>query len=248
MITTPVSPKRETPNAPTDPARPRQLRLSAILIELGADSRAIAGDAASDLSAPSASAHADKRARSNLTLGEIVDRTAHAGFGFLIALLALVAIPFVGLSTPFGLAIGFVGAQMIAGRNRPWLPLRLRRHLVAMSTLDWISRRLAKWTSGVERWIKPRGIALTRGPFWTAVGLGVVLMGLGLALPLPIPGSNWVFILPILLYAIGLLEDDGLMVVVGHLGTAVNLVLGILFYDAVKLGLLKALAWFGAGQ
>ena len=37
-----------------------------------------------------------------LTVGELVDKAAHAGFGFLIGILALIAIPFFGLSPPSG--------------------------------------------------------------------------------------------------------------------------------------------------
>jgi hypothetical protein len=187
--------------------------------------------------------HRRTKERSNLTLGEIVDRTAQAGFGFLAAFLALVAIPFVGLSTPFGLAIGFLGAQMLVGSSRPWLPGRLRRHLVAMATLDWIDVRLVRWTSGLERLIRPRWAFLARGPFFSLVGLGIVLQGVGLAMPLPIPGSNWIFIVPILVYAIGLLEADGLLIMIGHAATTTQLALGVAFWDLMWRGVSRVLGW-----
>jgi hypothetical protein len=61
------------------------------------------------------------------------------------------------------------------------------------------------------------------------VGFGIVLLGLGLALPLPIPGSNLIFIVPLLVYAIGLLECDGLWILVAHLATLVDLALLVIF-------------------
>ena len=65
---------------------------------------------------------------------------------------------------------------------------------------------------------------------------------LGLALPLPIPGSNLIFIVPIVLYAIGLLEDDGLLIVLGHVGSVVNVTLVLLLWDAVARALRAVLS------
>ena len=72
-------------------------------------------------------------------------------------------------------------------------------------------------------------------PFVIAVSCGVAIMlqGLGLALPLPIPGTNWIFIIPVILYAIGLLEDDGLLTMICHALTAVQLALAVWAWDAV---------------
>jgi hypothetical protein len=67
---------------------------------------------------------------------------------------------------------------------------------------------------GLERLIRPRFTFMIAGPFWTACGIGMLVQGLALSLPLPIPGSNWVFIIPIILYGIGLLESDGLLIMV----------------------------------
>ena len=77
-----------------------------------------------------------RAAERTLTVGELVDKAAEGGFGFLIGILTLIAIPFFGLSTPFGLAIALIGAQMMLGRPRPWLPARARRRELSMSMLD----------------------------------------------------------------------------------------------------------------
>jgi hypothetical protein len=176
-----------------------------------------------------------------LTLGEILDRTTHAGFGFLIAFLALVGIPFVGLSTPFGLAVAFLGVQMLAGKPRPWLPGFLRRRVVPQRGLRWLSGKLARFATRLERLVKPRYPWWARGRL---IGLGLTIQGVGLALPLPIPGSNWIFIGPILVYGIGLLEDDGAWVLVAHLSNLVQAVLGVLFAQAVRAGITQMIAWF----
>lgn len=231
----------------------RVWRLSGILAELGArpsqvppnltndglvDSEGTTPRNVSHEAGGADSRHVKRRARksrprSDITIGEIVDRTSHAGFGILIALLAFISIPFFGLSLLFGATIGFLGVQMIVGRSRPWLPQKIRRHPVTMMTLDWLSRRLAVWTSKLERWVRPRWSVLTRPPFFAAVGVGVVVQSVGLAIPIPIPGSNWLFAVPILIYAIGLLEDDGLLVLLGHICTTAQIGFGFVFWQVI---------------
>jgi hypothetical protein len=240
------------------PRQPRQsLRLSAILVDLAQDATPAdqgvmdtsdqkggsrQGAAAEDASRTGR--HMRTRVRSNITVNEILDRTRRAGFGFIVALLALVAIPFMGLSTPFGLAIALLGGQMIAGRARPWLPRRVRGHRVSMASLLWLGQRVARWTTGLERVIRPRFSFLTEGPFWTVCGVAITLQGLGLALPLPIPGSNWIFIIPIIAYGIGLLESDGLLIMVCHTITLVQVMLGCWLWEVIVHALVNSWNWF----
>ena len=203
---------------------PRRLRLDELLRELGAD----------DGGSPPARA-------AGITVGELVDKAAEAGFGFLIGVLTLIAIPFFGLSTPFGLAIALGGFQLAIGLPRPWLPKRARRRELSMAMLDrvlGILARRTRWLSKstrrrFERLVVPR-----------LVGLGIVLLGLGLALPLPIPGSNMVFLIPLFVYAVGLLERDGIWVMLGHVGTLVDMTLLVVFGATVLLALEHAWHWF----
>ncbi|HEY3242686.1 MAG TPA: exopolysaccharide biosynthesis protein [Phycisphaerae bacterium] len=227
------------------------LRLSVLLAQLGAEARAVVPARRSEADVRESTStgrppgrrrrrHSKPGVPSNITLGEIVERTEHAGFGFLIAFLALVSVPFVMLSTPFGLAIALVAAQMVAGRSRPWLPRRMRQHVVTVGTLEWLGQRVTRWTRGMERWIRPRWTVLARGPFWVLIGVGVTLQGLGLALPLPIPGSNAIFAVVIALYGIGLLEDDGLLILLAHIITGIEVILGVIFSEVVASALVHA--------
>ena len=202
---------------------PRRLRLDELLRELGAD----------DGEAPPARA-------TGITVGELVDKAAEAGFGFLIGVLTLIAIPFFGLSTPFGLAIALGGFQLAIGLPRPWLPKRARRRELSMAMLDrvlGILARRTRWLSKstrrrFERLVVPR-----------LVGLGIVLLGLGLALPLPIPGSNMIFLIPLFVYAVALLERDGIWVLIGHACTLIDMTLLVVFGATVLLALEHAWHW-----
>jgi hypothetical protein len=75
------------------------------------------------------------------------------------------------------------------------------------------------------------------------VGLGIVLLALGLALPLPIPGSNMIFLIPLFVYAIGLLERDGVWIAIGHVGTLIDMSLLVVFGATVVKVLERAWHW-----
>ena len=178
--------------------------------------------------------------RGDLTVGDLVDGAAEGGFGFAVAVLTLVAIPFVGLSTPFGLAIALIGAQMALGRTRLWLPKRARRRPLSQAMLDRVramQSRRTRWLANatrrrVEMLVQPR-----------LVGLGVVFLALGLALPLPIPGSNLIFLIPLFVYAIGVLERDGLWIALGHALSLVDAALLVIFGKTVVMVIAELVAW-----
>ena len=204
---------------------PRRIRLDELLHELGA--RSADGDPP-----PPRPDH--------LSVGELVDKAAEAGFGFLIGILTLIAIPFFGLSTPFGLAIALIGGQMMIGLRHPWLPARARRRELSMDKLDRVSTILAKRTRWIAKSTRRRWEWLI-APRLT--GFGIVLLSLGLALPLPIPGSNLVFLIPLFIYSVGVLERDGLWIILGHLGTLIDLTLMIVFGKTVVAVLARIWHW-----
>ena len=184
----------------------------------------------------------DDHPEENLPLGTVLDVTQHAGFGFLIGFLAILAVPVPGLGMPFGLGVAFLGAQLVVGRQHPWLPGLLRRRRVSLRTRRWLAEKLARATGWMERLIKPRWPVLFRKGVWKLVGFGLLVQGIGLALPLPIPGSNIIFIAPIVVYALGLLEDDGLLVALGHAATLVNIALTLLLWDGIARALSAVLS------
>ena len=220
--------------------KPRRLRLDEMLRDMGArmpEPTVAATNDAGDFAPKPESTLDDRR---SLTVGDLVDRAAEASFGFVVGVLALIAIPFFGLSTPFGLAIALVSSQLAVGRLRPWLPKRFRRRVLSMAMLDRVlallDRRL-RWLakSTRRRWealIMPR-----------LVGLSLTFLALALALPLPVPGSNMIFIVPILIYSIGLLERDGMWIVIAHACTLVDLALLVAFGATVVTVLERAWHW-----
>jgi hypothetical protein len=177
------------------------------------------------------------------TVGDVIDATDQAGFGFLAAFLALVALPIPPLSMPFGLAVTLLGLQLLAGRSEPWLPRRLRARPIGDETLGRLEERVRRLATRFERLARPRYERLTSGPGLRAVGLALVLQGIALALPMPFPAGNLIFAAPIILYGLGLLESDGVLVGVGHVLTAATMVAMVVFFWQIVGLVERAVGW-----
>ena len=162
--------------------------------------------------------HARVKGRS-LTLAELKQSLKGRGSAMLLILLALpfcfVAIP--GLSTPFGIAICLIGACLVIGRE-PWLPRFIMHRRLSTIRLSQLLTGAIKMARQLEKFVRPRLAFLHAGPgMLRLIGLGIVIAGLGLMLPLPIPFSNNIPAWAVVLLAIGMMEKDGLCVLLGHL-------------------------------
>jgi hypothetical protein len=180
-----------------------------------------------------------RKIRSDISIGDILNLTERAGFGFIMAFIAIVSIPFVGMSMPFGLAITALASQLLIGRMHPWLPRRVRDHLVSIRTIDLLAHRVAAVTGKIEKMVCPRLVFLTSGIMLRVLALCIVLQALGLAAPLPIPGSNWFFIVPIVVYSIALMEEDGLLVLIGHVLQVIQVIIVWAFWHLIEAPLIK---------
>lgn len=122
-----------------------------------------------------------------------------------------------GLSVPFGLVIAVIGLRIAFG-TQPWLPKMILAKKVTPQTLQKIIEKTLWLVRKMKRWVHPRLVWLSQGPVLQIVnGLLISVLGIFLALPLPIPLSNLMAAWAIFLMGLGLLEDDGVFVIVGYL-------------------------------
>lgn len=156
------------------------------------------------------------------------------GFPALLAILALpfiLPIPVPGLSTPLGLAIGLFGLRL-ALLQRPLIPRWLLRRRIPLRVMRALVSHGVPIIRRTERWLHPRLLFVPRWPFFRSItGLAIASCGLVLALPLPIPFSNTVPAVGTLLLAAGVMEDDGLFILLGYgVSAAAWICLGILLW------------------
>lgn len=150
-------------------------------------------------------------------LGQLHERA----FGLFLLILALpCCIPFLyGIPQIVSLPLMFVSAQILLGRQTPWLPERLANRTVSVEGLENLSRRAAPWLRRIEAFSRPRQAQLTRAPLDRIVGLALVLFSACILVPLP--GTNTVPGFAVVVVSMGLLQRDGILVIVGLiLGTA----------------------------
>ena len=155
----------------------------------------------------------------SLALVELKQSLKDRGTAMLLILLALpfcfIAIP--GLSTPFGIAICLIGGCLMMGRE-PWLPRFILHRRLSSTRLAQLLTGAIRVSRQLEKFVRPRLGFLHAGPgMLRLIGLGIVIAGLGLMLPLPIPFSNSIPAWAVVLLAIGMMENDGLCVLLGHL-------------------------------
>lgn len=152
-------------------------------------------------------------------LREVIFVLRNRAYLLLIILLALPFIqpvPLPGLSTPLGLAIVLIALRLSLGQ-RPWLPMRIQRAKLPAGFFGKVLTFTAKLLRYLESVLRPRWPAITGTALINQLHAIVILTSAAiLLLPLPIPLSNLLPAWAIFLIASGLLERDGLFIVLGY--------------------------------
>lgn len=171
-------------------------------------------------------------------LGQLHERA----FGLFLLVLALpCCIPFLyGIPQIVALPLMFVSAQILFGRAVPWLPAKLGARTVTAEGLRSLADRAGPWLRRIEAISRPRLAALTRAPMDRVMGLALVLFSASILVPLP--GTNTVPGFAVVVVSMGLLQRDGIMVILGALlGTA--WIASLVFAGATLASLIKG--WIG---
>jgi hypothetical protein len=181
-----------------------------------------------------------------LTMADIVAGLEDRTFGLLMLLLALPncppmpGIPF--LSTVTGTPLAFFAGQLALGQPMPWLPQRLLRQSLDRAQLLRVLETIAPYIKRVERLLKHRLP-------WLATGAGErvaagIACALAVILALPIPGGNLLPAWAIVFFALGIVERDGVCVVIGGAITVLALaVVTLVLVLGVKLTIYLLSAW-----
>lgn len=177
-----------------------------------------------------------------VSLGWILDQLHERAFGLFLLILALpCCIPFLyGVPQIVALPLMFISVQILMGRRVPWLPGNLAARNVSTEGLRGLSRRAGPWLRRIEAISKPRIAFLTRTPLDHIVGAALVLFSASILVPLP--ATNTVPGFAVVVVAMGLLQRDGVLVLLGALlGTA--WIATLIFAGATLASLIKA--WIG---
>ncbi|QKV20744.1 exopolysaccharide biosynthesis protein [Oricola thermophila] len=160
---------------------------------------------------------ADSDDNGDISLGALSDAMEERAFGLLMLLLALpCCLPFVYLLPQIvALPMVFLAAQMAQGRRAPWLPETLRRRRMPVKGLLEVTARTKRYAGWLERLAHPRLAGLTGDGGLRVLGAVLIVPCLSILLPLPL--TNTVPGIGVAIAAAGVIERDGIFVVLGVL-------------------------------
>jgi hypothetical protein len=189
----------------------------------------------------------EENAAGSLRIGSILEQTGEQGFGILCGLLIIpmlipVPIPLAGLSTILSLIPFLLGLQMLLGYHKPVLPKRLMDISLSPKVSGIMLSGLSRALSPLERLAQPRLKRISqKKAFQQLAGLCMAWNALLMGLPLPIPFTNLAPAYAILALIIGILELDGLFILLGYALTTATTVFFGSIAGAIWLLLMKAI-------
>ena len=153
----------------------------------------------------------------SISIGELEDALAERAFGALLLILALpCCIPFLyGVPQAMSLPLVVVAVQIILGYRKPWLPQRLKKRSFSADGFRQMVDRAAPYLKGLEVISRARFDWVTKG--LTERLLGVLIMIFSTSIAIPFPMTNTVPGLAVAIMALGFVEKDGLLLLLGSL-------------------------------
>lgn len=157
---------------------------------------------------------AGDESRDRISVADMLETMRARAFG---ALLLIFAFPNILPSPPgtagiLGMPLIFLSAQMMLGL-RPWLPGIIARRSMARSTFQGLVKRIAPWLARAERLLRAR-LRMLAWPVSQRI-LGGLCLIVSIALALPVPFANMAPAIALCLIGLGVLERDGIWILVG---------------------------------
>ncbi|HWJ72870.1 MAG TPA: exopolysaccharide biosynthesis protein [Kaistia sp.] len=206
-----------------------------------------------DMSSPAAAAFARERSASTLlanlgavldgeriSVGAFFDALGKSGLGLTILMLALPSfIPIPGLPTGvvFGAALAILSLQVMIGADQLLLPGWIRRFSLPRDPVVKGGAWIAPWFRKVEWMLRPRLHGLSGRTAQFVLALPIFVHAVMILLPIPL--GNQLPALAVIAFAFGLIERDGIAILVGAVLSVIALAwnTAIVFFGA-ELGMI----------
>uniref|UniRef100_UPI000B7EB1B9 exopolysaccharide biosynthesis protein n=1 Tax=Candidatus Entotheonella palauensis TaxID=93172 RepID=UPI000B7EB1B9 len=156
-----------------------------------------------------------------------IDQHGMAVILILFALPSALPVPAAGYSTVLSIPLFIIGLRLLCGYHTLWMPASWRGKPFHPERISRnVINRMLRLIQYVERLTKPRLVAFARSR-WIRVVLGILIITLACSMLLPIPGTNTAPAFGIFLIGFALLEDDGVMLLIGIAASLVALTISI---------------------
>lgn len=168
----------------------------------------------------------DKSLKDNLTIKKLVTSLGRRTYGLLILIFALPsALPFSlipGFSIIFSIPLVIISTQLMIGRKAVWLPKILGEKQISHEHLAKIIKATEPYLRKIERLLKDRWFFMTNNI--TESLTGFILIVLSILIMLPIPLTNSIIAAIVVLFGLGIAEDDGLVIAIAWVSALVSLI------------------------
>jgi hypothetical protein len=176
-----------------------------------------------------------------LTIREVRDHLDERAFGLLILILTIPCLvpALYGVPQVLGVPIILLAAQVLVGREEPWLPEGILKRRVPKAWLDRMSDFATKRMGWFERLSRPRLHWLAAGPGERLAAVFMILATLTIVLPM----TNTVPSVALALLSVGLIQRDGAFVALGSAvavawaGLLLALVIGVVLGATWAVGI-----------
>lgn len=160
-------------------------------------------------------ADAQESGATRLGLGAMADALKERAFGLMILALALpCCLPFVYLIPQIvALPMLVLTGQMASSRHVPWLPEKLKTRDFDVAAMRSVVARGKRWFGWAEHIARPRLLSIS-GPRTSRI-VGALLVIPSASILVPLPSTNTVPGIGVAIASIGLIERDGLMILLG---------------------------------
>ena len=165
--------------------------------------------------------------KDKVRLGDVHEAIGERAFGPMLLVTGLAALTplgvIPGLPTAFAVVVVLIAGQIVIGRDRFWIPGKLRDRRIGADRLTKAVRWARKPARVVDRIVRPRLSVFTKAGFTRAVALICVVIAF--AIP-PLELLPFAVIAPasaITAFGLGLTARDGLLVLIALIASAISL-------------------------
>jgi len=167
-----------------------------------------------------------------VSIGTLLAQFQRRSYGGVMLILALLAmIP--GISVFAGIAMIVPAFQLFIGLPAPVFPNFIQQRKISIAGLQKWGMKISGWVERLENLVVPRWPMLSNKLAQKLIGLIVLLLALVVAIPFPL--SNFLPAIATICFALGLLERDGLMIMLAIIVSIAAFAIGVaVFYFALN--------------
>ena len=180
-----------------------------------------------------------------ISLAEINASLHSNGFGVLMIFFALpMSVPLIppGITTILALPLLFLSFQLFIGIESPWLPNWIGKRSLKRTTLAYIIDKTNPFLRKLESFSRPRLKFLSYSIGQKIIALVIFIDAVSIAIPLPM--TNLIPSLGVTIMSMGILNNDGIAILVGFFVSAVGISITLLILivgPVIALTIIKSL-------